>query len=216
MNQTTSYRLLSVLLACALAACSEKKDAPLPPAGEPAAQAAAAPATPSAAPAAPAEAAASTAPPAIAKKATLDCDDRTIVLEANCSALYGPGLLACDTQSLTFIERTDGATKSVRRFNPQPARAGDPPQVEEKIGTLSCVKSDTNERYVVANMFNGGNCPECEWNEAYDWNGKLVATDRDRSKPNALLDGLVSAVDQSGERLIGNKALDGFYSAPAK
>lgn len=143
------------------------------------------------------------------KKAALDCDDRTIVLEATCNPLNGPGILACTKQSLTVLERPGGTVKAARQFAAQPAVDGDPPLVEEKIGTLSCERTKTATRYIVANMFNGGNCEECEWQEMYDWNGKLVASNRDRKNPDPLfkeLDG------DAKERVIGKKELDGFYA----
>lgn len=214
MNHATPHPLLGMLLLCALAACSGKKEAP---AQAPTAQAVVAPATPAVTGAQPEPAApaASAPPPAIVKKATLDCDDRTIVLEATCSKLYGAGPLACSAQSLAVGAR-GGATPAVHTFAPQPPSDGDPALVEEKIGTLSCVKSDKGERYLVASMYNGGNCPECEWHEAYDWNGKLVASDRDRAKPSALLDGLLVTEQRGGDGVIGKKELDGFYTAPSQ
>jgi hypothetical protein len=209
MNHTISRTLLSLLIVSALAAC-DKKDVPQP---APASRAIAA-AVPVPAPAAAASAAADAAPAALGgqvKKAALDCDDRTIVLEATCSPLNGPGILACTKQSLTVMERPGGTVKAARQFAPQPTVDGDPPLVEEKIGTLSCERAKTATRYIVANMFNGGNCEECEWQEVYDWNGKLVASNRDRKNPDPLfkeLDG------DAKERVIGKKELDGFYATP--
>jgi len=52
---------------------------------------------------------------------------------------------------------------------------------EEKIGALTCTRSATGERYIVAEMFDGGHCEQCEWNEVYDWHGKLARSRRDRS-----------------------------------
>lgn len=208
MNPALFHRLTGALLLAALAACSPKKDdTPAAPAARSAA--------PAPAPAAAAPAASSPAP-AIPRKATLDCDDRTIVLEATCRNLYGPGLLSCSSQSLAFDERPGGASKSIRRFEAHPGGKDDPATVEEKIGALTCVKSPSGERHVVAEMFNGGNCPECEWVEVYDWDGKLVASDRDKSKPDALADSLSSAIDKGSDAVIGRTELDGFYRAPAQ
>jgi len=202
MNHLISRSLLGLFLVSALAACDKKEVAP------------AAPATVAAPIASPAPA--DTAPVAArgqVKRATLDCDDRTIALAATCSPLNGAGLLACTEQSLTVTERPGGAVKGARQFTPQPAVDGDPPLVEEKIGALSCERSSTAKRYIVADMFNGGNCEECEWQEVYDWDGKLVASNRDRKKPDPLFKELAGG---ASERVIGKKDLDGLYAGPPR
>jgi hypothetical protein len=211
MNSTIPHHLLGLLLVSALAACSGKKDVPPPaPAAAPSTEstATAAP-TPPQAPAAPA---AAEAAKISMKKATLDCEDRTVVLEATCTDLYGPRMLACTKQSLAVTDRASGAVKSLRRFEAQPGSDGDPPTVEEKIGALSCIRSSTNERYIVADMYNGGNCEQCEWHELYDWDGKLVASDRDRSKRNLVLNELGADLQHKSDRLIGQTELENFYS----
>jgi hypothetical protein len=219
MINVISQRLLGVLLLSALAACSGKKDVPPPAvAAQPPTQAAPAPATPPA-PAVQVDAAASatadsaTTDAAILKKATLDCDDRSITLEATCSDVYGPRMLACSKQQLTVTDHASGAVTGQRQFKPQPGTGGDPPLVEEKIGALSCVQSHTNERYVVARMYNGGNCEECEWNELYDWDGKLVASDRGRANPGEPFSELLTKLQQHPDNVIARKELNGFYSA---
>jgi hypothetical protein len=188
MNRMTTYRSLGLLIAITLAACSGKKDAPSP-------------------------APAAAGPRAESKKATLDCDDRTVVLEATCVDLYGPQMLACTKQSLAVVEHASSATQSVRAFATHPGTDGDPATVEEKIGALACVRGADNGRYIVADLFNGGNCEQCEWHELYDWNGKLVGSDRDRKKPNALLTELVNNLPGKAGQVIARKELDGFYSA---
>lgn len=206
MNQTISRTLLGLLIVSALAAC-DKKGVAQPASANLAIATPATTATPALAPAEPVPATVATQ----VKKAVLDCDDRTIVLEATCSPLNGPSILACTKQSLTVMDRPVGTVKAARQFVPQPAVDGDPPLVEEKIGALSCERSTKAARYIVANMFNGGNCEECEWQEVYDWNGKLVASNRDRKNPDPLfkeLDG------DAKERVIGKKELDGFYAGP--
>jgi hypothetical protein len=219
MTDLTPQRLLGVLMLATLAACSGKKDVPPPVAAvQPPAQAAPA-VTPPPAQTAPASAPAQTAAdnaasnPAIMKKASLDCEDRTIVLEATCSDVYGPRLLACSKQTLTVMDRASHAVQTAREFKPVPGTGDDPPMIEEKIGTLSCTRSQAGERYIVAAMFNGGNCEECEWNDLYDWDGKLIGSDRKGKKPNAVLNELVGDLQQKSSRLIGQDELPQFYSA---
>jgi hypothetical protein len=110
------------------------------------------------------------------------------------------------------LDRASGAVRNTRRFAPQPPRDGDPALVEEQVGELTCARAGTNERYIVAGMSNGGNCEQCEWHEAYDWDGKLVASDRDRREPNALLANLLSAQKGRPDAVIAHTELDGFYS----
>jgi hypothetical protein len=219
MIQVISHRLPGVLLLSALAACSGKKDVPPSAlAAQPQTQAAPAPATPPA-PAMQAEAPASAAAgsastnAAILKKAALDCDDRSIVLDATCSDVYGPTLLACSKQSLAIMDLSSHAVKNVRDFKAEPGTDDDPPTVDGKVGALSCTRSQAGERYIVAEMFNGGNCEECEWHELYDWDGKLIGSDRDRNKRNALLEELTGDMRQRPDGVIARDELKGFYSA---
>lgn len=207
MNHVISRRLLGLLLVSALAAC-DKKEVP-PPATASVIASASAPA-PAPVAAAPTATAAVTSQ---VKQATLDCDDRTIVLEATCSAFNSPSMLDCTKQTLTVTERPGGAIKAARQFTPQPAVDGDPPLIEEKISALSCERSSKAARYIVANMFNGGNCEECEWQEVYDWDGKLVASNRDRKKPDPLFKELGG---DAKDRVIGKKELDGLYAGPPR
>jgi predicted small lipoprotein YifL len=203
MNHVISRSLIVLFVVTSLAACDKKHELPAPPASVPAPAATPVQVTSSA----PVEAA-PTVPPSQVKKASLDCDDRTIVLEATCSPLNGPSILACTKQSLTVMTRPGGAVQAVRQFTPQPAADGDPPLVEEKISALSCERANTASRYIVADMFNGGNCEECEWQEVYDWDGNLVASNRDRNKTDPLFKNLAG---DASDRVIGKKELDGFY-----
>jgi hypothetical protein len=200
MNSVNFRPLLGLLIVSTLAACNKTPPAAPVSVAVPAA-------APAPAPVVPAPVAAQV------KKTTLDCDDRTIVLEATCSALNSPNMLDCTKQSLTVMERPGGAVRGTRAFTPQPAVDGDPPLVEEKIGGLSCERASTAARYIVANMFNGGNCEECEWQEVYDWNGKLVASNRDRKNPAPLFKELAG---DARERVVAKKELDGFYAGPPR
>jgi len=210
----TRRRLAALLCACALAACSEKHDAPAASAPAPAAAAAAAPAAsaPAAAPAA-ASAAASAAPVEHAQHAELVCEDRKIVLDATCSNVYGPTLMACTRQSLAFLDNASGAETAKRVFEPVKGDGSEPPMIEEKVGALICTRTASGERYVVADMFNGGNCEACEWHDVYDWQGKLVGTDRDRAKTDKRVEGIVSAaLAKDGNGNFGRNELEDFYT----
>jgi len=210
--------ILGLLLACALAGCSGKHDttqsatttqapAPVAPAPGTATQPAASPATVAA------SAAAASVARTATMKTTFDCDERAVVLEATCDADDSP-LPECSRQTLAVVDRASGAIQSTREFDNRPETAGDPPQVEAKIGELRCVRAASGERYFVADMFNGGNCEECEWHELYDWNGALVGSDRDRKKPNATLKALLRDSADQPDTVIAKKSLVGFYGKP--
>lgn len=209
----TMTRLAALLCACTLAACSDKhpaQDARAAAAPAASAAAASAPATP-AAPTASAPAAAS-AFTDHAKHAELACDDRRIVLDATCNTQYGPELMACTRQSLTFLDNAAGREVGRRDYVPAKGDGGAPPVIEEKVGALTCTQTASGERYVIADMFNGGNCEQCEWHDVYDWQGKLVGSDRDRGKTDRRVADVVSTAGAPGQA-IGHDALDDFYSA---
>jgi len=210
-----SYRLFGLFLASTLAACSGKPDAPAAPAApaaQPAVATASAPAAAPSPPAAPELPAATANTITVQRKASLDCDDRIIVVEATCSGEPDDIMLMCSKQSLTVTDRATGAAKTMREFAPFPDNdKGAPPQVEEKIGKLTCIRSTGNERYILADMYNGGNCVGCEWHELYDWDGKLLTSDRGPRKSPPLLAELVAAqVDKTG-RVIAQQDLDQLY-----
>ena len=203
MNHTIPCRLAALLCACALAACSDKNAAQSAPASLAASD-----------PVKPAAVAPASAPAATdhVKHTELDCDDRKIVLDATCSNLYGPELMACSRQSLTVLDSANGKEIGKRDFDAKQHDGDTQAMVEEKIGSLVCMRSASGERYIVAGMFNGGNCEQCEWDEVYDWQGKLAGSTRDRSKPNKLVADLVSTA-QNKEHVIGRSELEHFYSA---
>lgn len=210
MNDLMTRRLAALLCASLLAACSDKHADPAPAASAPAAPAPAPAAAPAAAPSAPAAASAdASAPVEHAQHAELVCDDRKIVLDATCSNVYGPELMACTRQSLTFLDSASGREAGKREYTP--VKGDGPPMIEEKVGALTCTRTASGERYVVAEMFNGGNCEQCEWHDVYDWQGKLVGSDRDRAKTDKRVEGIVSAAAAPGQAF-GHEELDNFYS----
>jgi hypothetical protein len=203
MNHTIPCRLAALLCACALAACSDKH----------AAQSVAASASLAASdPVKPAAVAPAPAATEYVKHTELDCDDRKIVLDATCSNPYGPELMVCSRQSLTVLDSANGKEIGKRDFDAKLHDGDTQAMVEEKIGSLTCMRSASGERYIVAEMFNGGNCEQCEWDEVYDWQGKPAGSSRDRSKPNKLVADLVST-SQNKEHVIGHSELEHFYSA---
>jgi hypothetical protein len=206
----TRRRLAALLCAWLLTACSDKHAEPAP-ASAPAAPTPAPAAAPAAAPSAPASASAPSTAVEHMQHAELVCDDRKIVLDATCSNVYGPELMACTRQSLTFLDSAAGRETGKRDFAAAKGEGDDAPMIEEKVGALTCTRTASGERYVVADMFNGGNCEQCEWHDVYDWQGQLVGSDRDRAKKDKHVADIVSAAAVAGQA-IGRDELKNFYA----
>ena len=145
----------------------------------------------------------------------MECADRKVVLEATCHDLVGPATLACVKQSLVISETASGKTLNTRNFTPVAggAMAG---YIDEKVGEMNCVTTKTGAKYIVTNMFNGGNCEACEWNEVYSWDGVLLGSDRDKKKKVQLVEDAVGAITEKDvDRVTGVNDVAGFYSEPA-
>ena len=92
-----------------------------------------------------------------------------------------------------------------------------PDIIDEKVGEMTCVTTKTGAKYIVTNMFNGGNCETCEWNEVYGWDGAFIGSDRDKNKKIALVDDAVAAITEKDvDRVTGVNDVAGFYSEPEK
>lgn len=131
------------------------------------------------------------------RTATLQCEDRKIVLEASCMSVDGERLLSCTRQSLSVIDSGSGKKLNTRDFPTAKADAGGLALVEDTFGEVSCVTTASSERFIVATMDNGGNCDECEWTEVYSWDGKLLGADRaGQTRPEAIAAAVKAAHDQ--------------------
>ena len=155
------------------------------------------------------------AAPAVAKSETLQCQDRSIVLEASCFALISPLRLSCGSQRLT-VSDASGKVLKVREFASMKVQGG-ASVVPEQFGEIACVTTKGGGKYIVADMDNGGNCDECEWSEVYDWNGAPLGSNRDKqSKTPVVKEALEAAVGKNGGRVIAKTDLPGFYSQQEK
>ncbi len=92
-----------------------------------------------------------------------------------------------------------------------------PDIIDEKIAEMTCVTTKTGAKYIVTNMFNGGNCPTCEWNEVYGWDGVFAGADRDKAKKIPIVDEAVAAITEKDvDRVTGVNDMAGLYSEPVK
>jgi hypothetical protein len=155
------------------------------------------------------------ATPLINKTVTLQCLESRVDLRADCFP-YAGRMLACTRQTLSFTG-ADGKEAGSRVFKPGPLEEGDDYAViEEKVGALMCVQTKDKQQLVVASMFNGGNCAQCEWIDVYALDGKLLGSTRDRKGRNAALSAGIEAVnDKQTKRIIEQTALRNFYQTPA-
>jgi hypothetical protein len=158
---------------------------------------------------------ATAAAPLEPKTENLQCADSRVELHADCF-LYAGHMLACTRQSLRFAS-ADGKTLGTRVFKPQPIEEGDDyPVIEEKVGSMSCVETKDKQKLVVASMFNGGNCAQCEWTDVYTTDGKQVGSTRERKDRSAALTAAMEAVkDKQVNRVLNQKQLRAFYQVPA-
>lgn len=220
MNKNTICLTASLLVLSLLQACSDKTiNASAPAAVQAAAEkaAAAGPAIPTAAAAV--AIAEKTAPgkklKPIPKAATMECGERKIVLEASCLDLAGPQLLHCTKQSLVISETVSGKVLSTRNYAPVKGDGAAPDIIDEKVAEMTCVKTKSGGQYIVTNMFNGGNCPTCEWNEVYGWDGVFIGSDRDKQKKVPAVDDAVAAITEKDvDRVTGVNDMAGYYSEP--
>ncbi|MEJ7806036.1 MAG: hypothetical protein WKG03_08990 [Telluria sp.] len=214
MNKNNIYLTASLLVLSLLQACSEKTVNA--PAAEPVVVV---PATPTSAAA---MAVAVKSEPGkklkpILKAATMECGDRKVVLEASCLDVSGPQLLHCTKQSLVISETVSGKVLNTRNYAPVKGDGTVPDIIDEKVGEMTCVTTKTGAKYIVTNMFNGGNCPTCEWNEAYGWDGVFAGSDRDKAKKIPAVDDAVAAITEKDvDRVTGVNDMAGYYSEPEK
>lgn len=153
----------------------------------------------------------------IPKAATMECSDRKVVLEATCLDVAGPQMLHCTKQSLVVSETVSGKVLNTREYAAVKGNGTVPDIIDEKIGEMTCVTTKTGAKYIVTNMFNGGSCETCEWNEVYGWDGAFVGSDRDKNKKIAAVDDAVAAITEKDvDRVTGVNDVAGFYSEPEK
>jgi len=143
------------------------------------------------------------------RSATLECEARRIVVDADCFA-DGGRTLQCTRQTLRFLG-AGGTALGARSFAPAPQRRSDDyPVVEAQFGTLACVEASTGEKLVTALMDNGGNCEQCEWMDVYTIDGKLLGSTR----PGAAQPDIVRRIGQHGpKRVIGQADVGKMYWA---
>ncbi len=151
------------------------------------------------------------------KAATMECSDRKVVLEATCLDVAGPNMLHCTAQTLVVSDNDSGKALNTRTFTAVKGEGDGPAIVEEKVGEMSCVTTKTGAKYIVTNMFNGGNCAACEWNEVYSWDGAFLGSDRDKTKKIPAVDDAMAAITEKDvDRITGMNDVAGFYSEPEK
>lgn len=204
-----------LLASFALQACSDKTvTAPAAPA---VAVKVPAPVTPP--PLAPAaEPAKPTEPASFEKKANLQCLDRKIELKATCVNIWETSRLACTSQRLIVTDLTADKELNVRQFLVGKPEVDEPGIIDGNFGDISCVATQSNEKYIVAMMSRsrGGNCAECEWVDVYSWDGLLLGTsggEGGKSQVQTVSDAIEAANDPKAPPL-AKIEIDDFYYDP--
>jgi len=110
----------------------------------------------------------------------IDCGRTQIRALAECYEKSG----YCTTETLSFARRA-GRTivpvhgqSAIHQVSGRKTRA-----LDYNAVSWACIPGRNGGHYlvVVMNRANGGSCSDCEYSRLYDLNGRLVATDRDKS-----------------------------------
>ncbi|MBC7464663.1 MAG: hypothetical protein H7256_01605 [Bdellovibrio sp.] len=148
------------------------------------------------------------------RTATLSCEDRRIDIEGRCfQADLDMPKLSC---SKLLVRLFDTKTKKVlieRPIRPN-SKLGSAQVIEGDIGDVMCVESPSKEKYIIVMMGTGGNCEECEWLEAYAWDGSYIGTSRSKNKDIKKAVDLAAAAgfNPQTKKIIAQTNLAPFYT----
>jgi hypothetical protein len=143
--------------------------------------------------------------PLLKRSAVMQCADRKIELKAECFKQEGIAGLSCTKQRLSISDAGTGQELGSQAFKPAPLQAGDAyPIIPERLSDATCVETPAKEKFIVIMMSNGGNCNECEWQQLYSWDGKVLG-----SSLNAKRDAATAAALKGTESKKAKKLGDG-------
>lgn len=159
--------------------------------------------------------------PLVPRSAAMQCADRKIELKADCFKQEGIPGLSCTRQRLSIIDAGTGRELGSQTFQPAPLQKGDAyPLISEQLGEVSCKETPAKEKFIVIMMSNGGNCDQCEWQQLYTWDGKVLGSSNDAKKDpasSAALKGIENKKSKSlgsGELLLSSAATSVVASEP--
>ena len=143
--------------------------------------------------------------PLLKRNAVMQCADRKIELKGECFKQDEIAGLSCTKQRLSISDAATGQELGSQTFKAAPLKAGDAyPMIPERLGDASCVETPAKEKFIVVMMSTGGNCAQCEWQQLYTWDGKVLG-----SSLNAKQDPAISAALKGTESKKAKKLGEG-------
>lgn len=141
--------------------------------------------------------------PLLKRSAAMQCADRKIELKGECFKQEGIAGLSCTRQRLSISDAATGRELGSHTFKAAPLQAGeDYPVVAERLGEASCTEAPGGEKFILVMMSNGGNCEQCEWQQLYTWDGKMLGSSLDARKDSAVNAALKGATGKKA-RVLG-------------
>lgn len=142
--------------------------------------------------------------PLLKRSAAMQCADRKIELKGECFQQDGIAGLSCTKQRLSIIDVASGRELGGQAFQPaalEPSEAY--PVIAERLGDATCAETPAKEKFIVIMMSNGGNCAQCEWQQVYTWDGKVLGSSLDARKNPAIKAALKGATGK-GAKVLGS------------
>lgn len=140
--------------------------------------------------------------PLLKRSAAMQCADRKIELKAECFKLDEVAGLSCTKQRLSISDASTGQELGSQTFKPVPQKAGEPyPLIAERLSDASCVETPTKEKFIVIMMSTGGNCAQCEWQQLYTWDGKVLGSSLNAKQDAAIGTALKGTESKKAKKL---------------
>lgn len=140
--------------------------------------------------------------PLIKRTAAMQCADRKIELKGECFQQDGIAGLSCTKQRLSIIDVASGRELGSQAFKPAPLEPGEAyPVIAERLSDVTCAETPAKEKFIMIMMSNGGNCAQCEWQQVYTWDGKVLGSSLDAKKDPAIRAALKGAAGKGAKAL---------------
>lgn len=140
--------------------------------------------------------------PLLKRSAAMQCADRKVELKGECFQQDGIPGLSCTRQRLSISDAATGRELGSQAFKPAPLEPGEAyPVIPERLSDAICAETPSKEKFIVIMMSNGGNCAQCEWQQVYTWDGKVLGSSLDARKDPALNAALKGATGKGAKVL---------------
>ncbi|KQV45294.1 hypothetical protein ASD07_17380 [Duganella sp. Root336D2] len=140
--------------------------------------------------------------PLLKRSAAMQCAERKIELKGECFQQDGIAGLSCTKQSLSISDIATGRELGSQVFKPAALQPGEAyPVIAERLSEVTCAETPSREKFIVIMMSNGGNCAQCEWQQVYSWDGKVLGSSLDARKNPAIKAALKGATGKGAKTL---------------